>query len=1065
MTLEIKNKRSAALNSAPEPGQLTEGEIGINYNADSLALYVKDTNGNVRKIAGSGSEGQYWALSGTTLEPIVDTYNLDIGGGSIVLGADGNVAITGKATSAATASSDGATTLATKGYVDSQIGSSDDLQEVTDNGNFTTNNIEIGGTAGSPKIELTASSGNGAFDGKLTSASTVSGDADNTLTTKGYVDGVIPSDFGVTKITEGANIEVTPASGVGDVQVAVTGVLKPGDNISELTNDEGYLAPGDNVSELTNDAGYITDAGVTKLTAGAGISLDPVGGTGEVEITATGGGGGGSVDSVTGGTNINVGGTAEDPVVNLDDSIALTGKATSDATVAGDPDETLTTKGYVDSLTPGGGGVTKIVAGTNVTIDPTTGEGEVTINSTGGGTGTPTNTNLYGTAKAWANTPQVTSGTVVPIDGGMNVANIERTNQGQYTATFTTPMPNEDYSVVGTCNDNGAFQPYQNFQVTSQSASSFTFTTGTVNYTNGGMAYKDAGVNFAVFDDQPAEVALTTSGDVINYSGAAAWAQWNGQNSNGVCPLNGALNIASITRNTKGIYDVLFATPMPDANYSVQATSTTRTNQLSLIKPTGFTITFRNASDVNDASTMCLSVFATNALPPKGGTGTDAWGAVDSDGTVNASFNATVSQTVKPDGTTVSKADGTYYVTFGTPMPTANYAVVFGTDGRKQSVSTKTSAGFTVVTAATSSGTPTDSGFDFAVNCTNATLPQTVTQEMIEAAINNPGISAWGKINADASIASGLNISTVTTSTVASNIGYNVTFTTSMPSADYAVVGSAWNSNRVVVIQSQDVNGFRLELRNQSNNGVQDDFSFQVAATNALPPKGGTGTDVWAYIDADGNVINGFNIDAANTNYTGADGKYQVSFTTPMPHANYAISGSAPGGWFVSANDRTTDGFTAVLRSADATAGKQPFSIAVNATNAQLPDSFTKEEIQSVIDANPKGIAKAWINFDGTAVTAAEDMTGVRSSFNVDAVVDDGAGLYTIFFESPMPDTNYVMIGGTASTSTTGGTANSVIMETNDGDNRTVKSFQIRRNSSKGANGDNALVCCTVFST
>ena len=29
-----------------------------------------------------------------------------------------------------------------------------------------------------------------------------------------------------------------------------------------------YIEAGDNVSELTNDAGYITDAGVTKITAG-----------------------------------------------------------------------------------------------------------------------------------------------------------------------------------------------------------------------------------------------------------------------------------------------------------------------------------------------------------------------------------------------------------------------------------------------------------------------------------------------------------------------------------------------------------------------------------------------------------------------------------------------------------------------------------------------------------------------------------------------------------------------------------------------------------------------------
>jgi hypothetical protein len=44
----------------------------------------------------------------------------------------------------------------------------------------------------------------------------------------------------------------------------------------------------------------------------------------------------------------------------------------------------------------GGGGVSKIIAGTNVTISPTTGLGDVTINSTGGGGGITLQTNGSG---------------------------------------------------------------------------------------------------------------------------------------------------------------------------------------------------------------------------------------------------------------------------------------------------------------------------------------------------------------------------------------------------------------------------------------------------------------------------------------------------------------------------------------------------------------------------------------------------------------------------------------------------------------------------------------------
>src|SRR5690606_6330448 len=37
--------------------------------------------------------------------------------------------------------------------------------------------------------------------------------------------------------------------------------LKPGDNVSSLTNDANYVSVGDNVSDLANDAGYTTNTG------------------------------------------------------------------------------------------------------------------------------------------------------------------------------------------------------------------------------------------------------------------------------------------------------------------------------------------------------------------------------------------------------------------------------------------------------------------------------------------------------------------------------------------------------------------------------------------------------------------------------------------------------------------------------------------------------------------------------------------------------------------------------------------------------------------------------------
>ena len=47
--------------------------------------------------------------------------------------------------------------------------------------------------------------------------------------------------------------------------------MQPGDDISELFNDEVYLQPSDNVSALTNDAGYLTSNNVTSYRSDADI--------------------------------------------------------------------------------------------------------------------------------------------------------------------------------------------------------------------------------------------------------------------------------------------------------------------------------------------------------------------------------------------------------------------------------------------------------------------------------------------------------------------------------------------------------------------------------------------------------------------------------------------------------------------------------------------------------------------------------------------------------------------------------------------------------------------------
>ena len=52
------------------------------------------------------------------------------------------------------------------------------------------------------------------------------------------------------------------------------------------------------------------------------------------------------------------------------------------------------------------------------------------------------------------------------------------------------------------------------------------------------------------------------------------------------------------------------------------------------------------------------------------------------------------------------------------------------------------------------------------------------------------------------------------------------------------------------------------------------------------------------------------------------------------------------------------------------------------------------------VEDSIKSTAKAWINFDGNSMTE-------RDKFNVSSITDTGTGQYTVFFTTPMQNTNY----------------------------------------------------------
>jgi len=56
-----------------------------------------------------------------------------------------------------------------------------------------------------------------------------------------------------------------------------------------------------------------------------------------------------------------------------------------------------------------------------------------------------------------------------------------------------------------------------------------------------------------------------------------------------------------------------------------------------------------------------------------------------------------------------------------------------------------------------------------------------------------------------------------------------------------------------------------------------------------------------------------------------------------------------------------------------------------------------------------EGSAKAWVNFNGTTVTAAADLTGVQDSFNIASLVDNDPGDYTVNFSTNMLTADYAV--------------------------------------------------------
>lgn len=322
----------------------------------------------------------------------------------------------------------------------------------------------------------------------------------------------------------------------------------------------------------------------------------------------------------------------------------------------------------------------------------------------------------------------------------------------------------------------------------------------TVAPTNGqALVWDAAGSKFA-----PGSVASGGGGGgtTINYSGASAW----GNVSVGAqTTLDAGLNVSSVTRTGTGNFRIDFTTAMPSANYSVVLSGVDGSIAINVSvaaqDANGFDIYVvraDNGATVDEG--FNFTVHATNALPPTGGTGADAWMTFNgSDGADGASFNLTCTRT----------STANYDFTFTNPMPTADYAVMFSAVNRTASVSAKTVNGFSINTK-NEAGSNTDVGGtgNILVHAGNAVLPETVTQEQIDTAVAKIGITAWAYANANKTINDGANLTLATGGTA--NL-FQYSFATPLSNANYAVLAT---------VQANGITGF-LRVRNQTTTGFE----------------------------------------------------------------------------------------------------------------------------------------------------------------------------------------------------------------------------------------------------
>ncbi|AIX42454.1 tail fiber [Synechococcus phage ACG-2014f] len=206
--------------------------------------------------------------------------------------------------------------------------------------------------------------------------------------------------------------------------------------------------------------------------------------------------------------------------------------------------------------------------------------------------------------------------------------------------------------------------------------------------------------------------------------------------------------------------------------------------------------------------------------------------------------------------------------------------------------------------------------------------------DAIDDSVSYIGASAWGSVAADGSLRNGLNC---TTSQTSGGV-YQVTFTTPLSNANYAITGASSDSAFWVKDGSETVNGFTVYIVDVDGNSINRDLSFAVFSANAIVPPSGVGADAWGtFSGTTGDLQAGMNI--SSTTRT-ALGEYDVEFITEMPSdSEYAVTAvsNASQAKFINIRNKSTSGFKVVTRDGSGNISDGAVSFAVHASSTVTP--------------------------------------------------------------------------------------------------------------------------------